>query len=157
MRRAGHPLPEAASFPSQKGQSPLGERLVATPRLACEALARAINGQDIEAALACFSPGACLVGPDGTAAHGEAAIRSHLAQLIAREARVEIELRGALVASDLALAHERWKISCNGAPDSNSAHPSPTLVLRCLAGEWRLAIAAPWGAPATEPLRAVWP
>jgi ketosteroid isomerase-like protein len=137
---------------------PLGERLAATPRLACEALCRAINHGDLEAALACFSPGAGLLGSEGSLAQGEGAIAAHLAELIARGAHVQIELRGVLVAADLALAHERWQLTYAGVPDPATAKaPGPTLVLRLIAGEWRIAIAAPWGAPATAPLRAIWP
>jgi ketosteroid isomerase-like protein len=129
-----------------------------TPRLACEAFARAINGQDLEGALGCFAPGACLIWAGGEAAHGERAIRARLGELIAAGAQLEIELLGVLVAADLALAHERWAISHADVPDPSLGQtPSPTLVLRCLAGEWKLAIAAPWGKPAKEPQRMIWP
>ncbi|MGE5282509.1 MAG: YybH family protein [Chloroflexota bacterium] len=137
---------------------PLGERLAATPRLASEALCRALNQGDTEAALACFAPGAVLVGPEGTATQGEAALRAALDELIAAGAEVRIELRGVLVAGDTALAHERWAISRGGVPDQGlSRSPAPSLVLRCLGGEWKIAIAAPWGQPARPPLEAVWP
>ena len=148
----------ATPVPSAGNAVPLRERLTATPRLACEALTRAINEGDPDAALECFAPGGCLVGPDGTAAQGEHALRSSLTQLIEAGAHVEIELRGVLVAGDLALAHERWQISYEGVPDSrlSQAH-CPSLVMRLIEGEWRIAIAAPWGTPASEPLRAIWP
>lgn len=135
----------------------LGERLAATPRLACEALARALNHADLNAALACFSPGACLIGPEGTAVHGEAAIGTLLAELIEARARVVIEPVGVIVASDLALSHERWTIGVEGKRASRFSEPSsqPTLVLRQIGGEWRIAIAAPWGQPAHPPLEAV--
>jgi len=136
----------------------LSERLAATPRLACEALARAINNRDLEAALACFAPGAALVGPDGTVSQGEHALRASLAQLVAAGAEARVELRGVLVAEDLALAHERWQISYGGVPDPRLVHsPCPSLVLRLIGDEWKLAIAAPWGQAASEPLEAVWP
>ena len=136
----------------------LRERAAATPRLACEALARAINHGDLEAALECFAPGAALVGPEGTVAQGEHALRASLSQMIGAGAEVALELRGVLVAAHLALAHERWQISYAGAPDPRlSQAPSPSLVMRLLGGEWKLAIAAPWGTPASQPLEAVWP
>jgi ketosteroid isomerase-like protein len=137
---------------------PLGERVVATPRLACEALSRAINGADLEAALGCFSPGAAMVGADGSLSEGEAALRHRLGELIAHRAWVQIELYGVIVAADIALAHERWQISYGGRLDSSAARaPGPTMVLRLTEGEWKVAIAAPWGVPATEPLTAIWP
>lgn len=137
---------------------PLGERFAATPRLACEALCRAINAGDLEGALTCFAPGACLVCSDGSATQGEAALRERLYELIASAARIEIELRGVLVAGGIALAHERWRIDCGGRVDAGTAQPpGPTMVLRLAEGEWKVAIAAPWGTPATPALRAVWP
>lgn len=137
---------------------PLGERLAATPRLVCEAFCRAINDGDLDAALACFSADGCLVWADGTATFGETAMRQRLDELISVGARIEIEIAGVIVAGDLALAHERWRISYGGKLDQAAAKaPGPTMVLRLIAGEWRIAIAAPWGAPASEPLRAIWP
>lgn len=148
----------ALAAPSAGNAPPLRERLAATPRLACEALTRAINAADLDAALECFAPGGCLVGPDGTAAQGEQALRSSLAQLIEAGAQVQIELRGVLVAGEIALAHEHWQIAYAGVPDARLPQaPCPSLVMRLVEGEWRVAIAAPWGTPASEPLRAIWP
>jgi hypothetical protein len=148
----------AAPVPSAGEAAPLRERLAATPRLACEALGRAIEDADLDAALSCFSPGALLIGPEGTAAQGTEALRASLAQLIEAGARVRIELYGVLVAEEIALAHERWQIAYEGLPDARLPEaPCPSLVMRLVEGEWKIAIAAPWGAPASEPLRAVWP
>lgn len=84
--------------------------------------------------------------------------RRRLGELIARRAQVRIELDGVLAAADVALAHGRWRISYGDRLDSSADRASgPTLVLRLIAGEWKVAIAAPWGAPATEPLRAIGP
>lgn len=154
----GQPRPVVRRAPSAGRAHALAERFVATPRLACEALCRAINNRDLEAALSCFAPGAALVWSDGTTAQGETALRVRLDELIARAARVEIELRGVVVSSDLAIAHERWQIACDGRIDPGAAQaPGATMALRLLAGEWRLAIAAPWGVPPAKPLRAIWP
>lgn len=146
----------AASVPSAAAATPLGERLRATPRLACEALAKAIGRGELEAALSCFSPDGCLVGAEGTVAQGEHALAASLSQLIEAGARVAIDLYGVLVAGEVALAHERWQISYRGVPDPRlTESPSPSLVLRLIEGEWRIAIAAPWGLAASEPLRGV--
>lgn len=134
------------------------ERLNATPRLACEALAKAIERGDLEAALSCFVSDACLIGPEGTVAQGEHALAASLSRLIEAGAEMRIELYGVLVAGEIALAHECWHISYRGTPDSRLPKgPCPGLVMRLVEGEWRIAIAAPWGKPASEPLRAVWP
>jgi ketosteroid isomerase-like protein len=131
---------------------PLGERFAASPRLVCEALKRALSTGDLDAAAACFAPDACLVTSDATEVHGEAAIRSRLAKLIESRAEVTIELAGVLAAGDIALAHERWTI--NGA-EGFSRIPHPTLVLRRVGVEWKLAIAAPWGWAPAPPLEAI--
>jgi ketosteroid isomerase-like protein len=115
---------------------PLGERRAATPRHVCEALTRALGRGDLDAALTCFCPDACLVLPDGTNVHGRDAIRASLAELARAGMQPAIEPLGVIVAGDLAVAQ-------------------PGLALRRLEGEWRIAIAAPWGAPATAPLRAI--
>jgi len=133
---------------------PLGERFAASPRLACQALTRALGAGDLDAAAACFAPDACLIAPDATEVHGEAAIRARLAQLIASRAAVEIELTGVLAAGDIALAYERWAFRTEGANGFGHA-PHPTLVLRRLGAEWKLAIAAPWGWAPAPPLEAV--
>ena len=127
-----------AGIDSPRRERPLGERFAATPRHACAALSRALGRGDLEAALACFCPEACLVLPDGTNVHGRGAIRASLAELARAGMQVAIEPLGVIVAGEVAVAQ-------------------PGLALRRLEGEWRIAIAAPWGAPATEPLRAIGP
>jgi ketosteroid isomerase-like protein len=136
------------------GTEPLGQRFAASPRLACQALKRALGNGDLEAAVSCFAPDACLVAPEGTEVHGTPAIRSRLAQLVQSRAGVEIELAGVLAAGDIALAHERWSFrSGEGGGFASSHHP--TIVLRRLGAEWKLAIAAPWGWAPAAPLEAV--
>lgn len=105
------------------------------------ALQRALGTGELDAAAACFAPDACLIAPDGTEVHGEAAIRSRLAQLIQSRAEVAIELAGVLSAGDVALAHERWSFRSERANSFGHAL-HPTLVLRRVEGEWKLAIAA---------------
>jgi ketosteroid isomerase-like protein len=133
---------------------PLGERFAASPRLACTALKKALDEGDLDAAASCFAPDACLIVPDATAVHGEAAIRARLAELIESRAEVVIELAGVLAAGDIALAHERWTFRSEGDQALSQA-PHPTLVLRRLGAEWKLAIAAPWGWAPAPPLEAV--
>jgi len=155
MSQGGDLSLAATGFPAAPG-SPLGERFAATPRHVCEALARALTAGDSGAALACFCPDACLIGADGTAAHGAAAIHAGLRELIGAGAQVRIDLYGVVVAGEVAIASERWSAYRGGAPDPRTAQvPTPTLVLRRIREEWRIAIAAPWGLPASAPLEAI--
>jgi ketosteroid isomerase-like protein len=135
---------------------PLGGLHAATPRLSCEAFARALNVGDLDTAVACFAPDACLIAPDATALHGEAPIRALLARLIESRAEIAVELSGVLVVGSLALAHERWTIRAEGEGGSRFAQASqPTLLLREIEGEWKLSFAAPWGWGSIPPLEAV--
>jgi len=130
--------PSAGLFlaPPAAGGAPLAERSCATPRLACEALSRALARGDLESALACFCPEACLIGADGTHVLGQAAIGARLAESIEAGTQVAIEPLGVIVAGDVALAQ-------------------PTLALRRMGEEWRIAIAAPWGWDPAPPLEAI--
>jgi ketosteroid isomerase-like protein len=106
----------------------------------------------------CFAPDACLIAADGTEVHGEAAIRARLAELIASHAEVAIEFAGVLCAGDVALAYERWSFGEEGeGVQGSSPAPHPTLVLRRVGEEWKLAIAAPWGWAPAAGLEAVYP
>jgi len=118
---------------------------VASPRDACRRFAAAISRGRLDVAVACLTRDACLVTPDGTAVHGREAIAGVLAQLIDARAEVSIELAAVLAAGDVALAHEHWQIS-SGSPGAELVRSTrPTLVLRRVESQWKLAVAAPWG------------
>jgi len=109
-------------------------------------LAQALSCGDLEAAAACFLRDGCLITPDATAIHGREQIRPLLAQLVARRIEIEVELSDAIRAGGVVLAYERWKVRSGGIDCPRVAQTwSPTLVLRRIEEDWRLAIAAPWG------------
>lgn len=109
-------------------------------------LAQALNARNLDAAAACFAKDACLLTPDSTAIRGRNRIRAVLVQLIARRTQIEVELSSVLGAADVALVRERWTIGSDGVEGARFEQIcSATLVLRLIEGEWRLAIAAPWG------------
>lgn len=118
----------------------------ASPQRTSAALARSLNAGDVAAATACFAKDACLLTPDATAIRSREEIRPILAQLVARQTRIEVLLSSVLHAGELALCAEDWLIR-SAAPDGATfeQRSRPTLVLRRLEGEWKLAIAAPWG------------
>jgi ketosteroid isomerase-like protein len=118
----------------------------ASPRESTRAFAQAINAADLHTATYCFAKDACLVTPDATAIRGREEIRPILAQLIARQTRIEVLASSLLVAGEVALGSERWAIRSAGPEGSVfSQDSSPALVLRNLEGAWKLSIAAPWG------------
>ena len=117
-----------------------------TPRQSTAAFARAINAADLDAATHCFAKDACLITPDATTIRGREGIRPILAQLIARESRIEVQASSLLLAGEVALGSERWVIRSAGAQGAVFAQASnPTMVLPLLEGAWKLVIAAPWG------------
>jgi ketosteroid isomerase-like protein len=108
------------------------------------AFARALSAGDLEAATACFARDGCLITPDATAIHGRDRIRPVLAQMVIRRTEIRVELSSAIAAGGAILARERWRVLSGGPPQIEQTL-NPTLVLRLIEGEWKLAIAAPWG------------
>jgi ketosteroid isomerase-like protein len=107
---------------------------------------QALSDGDLEAASSCFARDGCLITPDATAIHGRDRIRPVLAQLVLRHTEIRVELSSAIAAGDVILAHERWRVR-SGGPEGPRIEQTlhPTLALRWIDGEWKLAIAAPWG------------
>jgi uncharacterized protein (TIGR02246 family) len=114
---------------------------------ACLGFVRALSDGDLDAATACFARDACLITPDATAVHGRDRIRPLLAQLVARRTEIEVELSTVIGAGEVILASERWRVRSGAGGEAPRIEQTlhPTLVLRRVEGEWKLAIAAPWG------------
>jgi ketosteroid isomerase-like protein len=115
--------------------------LIATPR----SFVQALNLGDLDAATACFARDGCLITPDATAIHGRERIRLVLLQLVASRTEVSVELSHAVAGGEVVLVHERWKLRSGGADGPRiELTLNPTLILRQIESEWKLAIAAPW-------------
>jgi ketosteroid isomerase-like protein len=113
---------------------------------ACRRFVEALGNRELDRATRCFADEGCLITADRTAIYGREAIRPLLAQMIQRRTVVAIVESAVLSAGDLALAAERWTISCDGADGERFTLDSrPLLVLRRLGTEWKLEIAALWG------------
>ena len=109
-------------------------------------LARALTAGNLDAAAACFARDACLITPDATAIHGRARIRPLLAQMVIQRVEIEIETSNRVVAGDVILARERWRVRTGGADGRGHEQTlHPNLVLRRIEGAWKISIAAPWG------------
>lgn len=114
--------------------------------IACLALPKLLAAGDLNLASACFARDACLLTPDATAIHGRDHIRPLLAQLIARQVRIEVEQRNILEAGEVAFVRERWLINAEGSTASRFEDVcTPLLVLKQIEGSWKVAIAALWG------------
>jgi ketosteroid isomerase-like protein len=78
--------------------------------------------------------------------HGRDAVRRVLAQLIAADLRVEVEVSRVLVAGDTALARERWSVSSNGVDGERMQGVlDPTLTWQRIEGAWKLTVLVLWG------------
>lgn len=113
----------------------------------CRPFVEALTDGDVRTAAACFARDACLVTQDATVIRGRDHIRPLLSQLIDRGIQIRLEFSNTLIAGGVALAQERWTIHVEGAegPLLSKQTWMPTLVLRRIEREWKLAIAAPWG------------
>ncbi|HEV7398844.1 MAG TPA: nuclear transport factor 2 family protein [Solirubrobacterales bacterium] len=114
--------------------------------LACLSLPELLSAGDLEGAATCFARDACLLTQDATAIHGRDRIRPVLAQLIARNIRIEVELRCVLPAGEIGLATEHWTIEIDGTEGSSFVQVcTPTLILQRIEERWKLGVVAPWG------------
>lgn len=111
------------------------------------AFVRALSLGDLDGATACFARDGCLITPDATAVHGRERIRPLLAQLVARRTEIKVEFSSVVGAGEVILANERWRVRSGGEGAAARIEQTltPTLVLRRIEAEWKLAIAAPWG------------
>jgi ketosteroid isomerase-like protein len=126
--------------------SVLQKKTAVTPEQRVIAFAAAINAGDPQAASNCFVKDAVLLTPDSTAVNGRERVRSILLQLVSRQIRIEVQARTVLVAGEVALGSERWRVRSAGTEGTIFEQTtSPKWVLSYVEEDWKLAIAAPWG------------
>ncbi len=112
----------------------------------CRPFVEALTGGDVKTATAGFARDACFVTQDATVIRGRDHIRPLLSQLIDRGIQIRLEFSNTLIAGGVALSQERWTIHLEGVDGSLFEQTwMPTMVLRRIEHEWRLAVAAPWG------------
>ncbi len=112
-----------------------------------ERLVRAINGGDLEAALACYEPTAAMLAQPGQLARGGTQLREALAGFIAMKPTLRTEAREVIEAGDLALYLSRWSLSGTdpaGQPVAMGGE-STDVLRRQPDGGWRIALDNPWG------------
>ena len=111
-------------------------------------LVEAINGGDLEAAVALYEPGAVLVVRPGQVARGAGEIRDALAGFVALKALLKSETQQALEVDNVALYVGRW--SLRGTHPSGQAvflsGESTDVLRRHRDGRWLVALDNPWGA-----------
>jgi uncharacterized protein (TIGR02246 family) len=119
-----------------------------SPEEVSTAFAAAINAGDVTAALALWGEDAVVVGLEGHAIAGRAAIEAALEALVASSTTVEIDVSHIYPAGNIAVAVGTLTLN----PGNGSAHRSSSVVVysRAADGSWRVAIDAPWGLPAAH-------
>jgi enoyl-CoA hydratase len=109
---------------------------------------------DLGGVLDLYEQGATLVGPDGQPAAGEQSIRERLEGLLAMAPRVEAGESRALLAGDIALLSNRWRMTfaLGGGGGQTGFEATSTEVARRQAdGCWRYAIDDPTSAGLRPP------
>jgi ketosteroid isomerase-like protein len=105
------------------------------------------NAANLDGLLELYERGATFAGPDGVPACGTDAIRESLRSLLDGSPHITPLASHMLLAGDLALISNRWRISFGGALAGASFEGASTEVTRRQAdGSWLYAIDSPSGA-----------
>lgn len=118
-----------------------------TPEHVIELFTEALNGGDVEGALALYEPGATFAPQPGEQVKGLAEIRAALDPFVALKPRMRGEITKVLTAGDMALVMNRWELegrTRDGKAVEMRGHSADVLRRSPNAG-WRLLIDDPWG------------
>jgi uncharacterized protein (TIGR02246 family) len=119
-----------------------------SPAHAIELFTAALNGGDMEGALALYESDASFAPLPGKEVMGRQAIRAALARFAALRPRMRGEITRVIEAGDVALVMNRWHLEGtqpDGAPVEMRGH-SADVLRRAPDGGWRIVIDDPWGA-----------
>jgi uncharacterized protein (TIGR02246 family) len=125
---------------------------VDTPASLAASFAAAVRDGDIQRALLMWHPEAAIIGPDGQAVRGQAAIAGILEALVEHGAELDARVEHVFEAGDVALAVGTLTISAaDGDGDGAYTQQGRSLVVyrRDEDRRWRIALDAPWGLPAS--------
>lgn len=112
------------------------------------------NAGDLEALLGLYERESVLVGPDGDAAAGEASIRELLGSLLAMAPQIEAGESRALIAGDVALLSNRWRMTFSTGDSGGQTgfeSTSTEVARRQPDGSWRYLIDDPASAGLRPP------
>jgi uncharacterized protein (TIGR02246 family) len=124
-----------------------------SPAALSAAFAAAMHAGDLEAAVALWHDDAAIVQPDGQLVSGREAITAALKALIDNGVELTIELAAVYDAGETALGTGTLTMSAsNGGGDFEHSSEALVIYRRDQSGSWRIALDAPWGLPASEPL-----
>jgi ketosteroid isomerase-like protein len=104
----------------------------------------AFNRGDVEALVDLYDDAACLVGPDGSPAHGKAAIREVWTGFVALGGQMQMTTRYCIANGDLALLSNEWHFTSDAM---SFAGVSAEVAVRSEHG-WRYLVDNPMAHPA---------
>lgn len=133
----------------------MGSNAASKPEELPRIFAEQANAGDLEGLLALYEGGAALIGPDGGAVTGEDLVREQLKGLLAMAPKVETGESRALLADDIALVSNRWRMTFSlgeGGEQSGFEATSTEVVRRQPDGSWRYVINDPTSAGLRPPV-----
>ena len=117
------------------------------PEYVIELFTEALNGGNVDRAMALYEPAATFAPQPGEEVKGREAIRAALDRFIALKPRMQGEISKVMTAGDVALVMNRWRLegtTPDGAPVEMRGH-SADVLRRSPNGDWRILIDDPWG------------
>ena len=117
------------------------------PEQVIELFSAALNGCDVDGAIALYEPEATFAPQPGHEVTGIHAIRGALEQLAALKPRLRGEITKVLTAGDVALVQNQWQLE-GTQPDGSPIEMhgrSADVFRRTPDGGWRILIDDPWG------------
>ncbi|HEV3046209.1 MAG TPA: enoyl-CoA hydratase-related protein [Solirubrobacteraceae bacterium] len=100
------------------------------------------NAGDLDGIVELYEPDATFTGPDGVSVVGSSAIRARLAELLALSPQIETLASETVLAGDVALISNRWRMRLGGAADGFDG-ASREVARRQAAGDWLYVIDHP--------------
>jgi ketosteroid isomerase-like protein len=118
-----------------------------TPKEVLESMRDWVNAGDLASMMSLYEPSATAAQEPGTLLHGAAAIQDNLADFIAMDGTLDLEVARVLQADDIALVIVHWTfdgVGTNGEPVAMRSRSSDVR-RRQEDGTWRFVIDNPWG------------
>jgi ketosteroid isomerase-like protein len=115
--------------------------VLSDPRQTMAAFAWAIGHGDRDAAVECFREDGCLITSRAMVVTGHQAIRLILAELFARESRIDVLASSLESARGTAVGAERWRVRSLGPVWEMPREVEATAFLRQVEGAWKLVVA----------------
>jgi len=118
-----------------------------SPEQVIELFTAALNGGNVERAMALYEPEATFAPQPGEEVNGREAIRSALGLFAALKPRMHGQITKVMTAGDVALVMNRWQlqgVQLDGVRVAMRGH-SADVLRRARDGGWRILIDDPWG------------